>query len=137
VVTTLNGHGRGVGMTANSFSSLSLDPPLVLWSVARTAPSYSDFANADHFAINVLAADQQHLSRQFSTPQPDKFDGVRWRGGIAGVPVIDGTVATFECRTTDRHDGGDHLIVVGEVERYARRDGEPLVFHSGCYRALT
>jgi flavin reductase (DIM6/NTAB) family NADH-FMN oxidoreductase RutF len=137
VVTTRTRDGRRVGMTANSFCSLSMQPPLVLWSVARSAPSYADFAEAGHFAINVLTAGQQHLSRQFSTPCPDKFAGVAWQEGLAGVPLIDDTAAAFECRATAHYDGGDHLIVVGEVERYSRRDGEPLIFHSGRYRAVT
>jgi flavin reductase (DIM6/NTAB) family NADH-FMN oxidoreductase RutF/AraC-like DNA-binding protein len=137
VVTTRTPDGRRVGMTANSFSSLSLDPPLVLWSVAHDAPSVADFTDAQHFAINVLAADQHHLSRQFSTPQPDKFNGVGCREGIAGVPVIDGAIASFECRNLRQYDGGDHIIVVGEVARYERTGGEPLVFHSGSYRITT
>ena len=137
VVTARTSSGRSVGMTANSFTSLSLDPPLVLWSVARSAPSCADFVDASHFAINVLGADQQHTSRQFSTPQADKFDGVAWRPGVTGVPLIDGAVAAFECRAMDVHQGGDHLIIVGEVERYHWCDRDPLVFHAGRYRPLT
>jgi flavin reductase (DIM6/NTAB) family NADH-FMN oxidoreductase RutF len=137
VVTTRTPDGRRVGMTANSFSSLSLDPPLVMWSVSRAAPSFTDFASATHFAVNILSAGQHHLSRKFSTPQPDKFDGVEWREGLGGVPVIEGTIACFECRSTRQYEGGDHIIVVGEVERYCRLDGEPLVFHSGNYRVAT
>jgi len=137
VITTRTREGRRVGMTANSFSSLSLDPPLVLWSVARNAPSFADFMSCGHFAINVLAASQHHLSRQFSTAQADKFDGVACREGIAGVPVLEDTIACFECRSIRQYDGGDHVIMVGEVERYGRLEGEPLVFHSGCYRVAT
>jgi flavin reductase (DIM6/NTAB) family NADH-FMN oxidoreductase RutF len=124
-------------MTANSFCSLSLDPPLVMWSVSRAAPSFADFASAAHFAVNILSAGQHHLSRKFSTPQPDKFDGVEWREGLGGVPVIEGSIACFECRCTRQYEAGDHVIVVGEVERYCRFDGEPLVFHSGNYRIAT
>jgi len=137
VITTRTPDGRRVGMTANSFASLSLEPPLVLWSVSREAPSFADFSGASHFAVNVLAAHQHHLSRQFSTPRPDKFTGVECRDGVAGVPVIDGCIACFECRGVRQYDGGDHVIVVGEVERYGRFEGEPLVFHSGCYRIAT
>jgi flavin reductase (DIM6/NTAB) family NADH-FMN oxidoreductase RutF/2-polyprenyl-6-methoxyphenol hydroxylase-like FAD-dependent oxidoreductase len=137
VVTTRTADGRRVGMTANSFSSLSLDPPLIMWSLARSAPSFADFTSAGHFAVNVLAANQHHLSRQFSTPQSDKFDGVGCRDGVAGVPVIEGSIACFECRNLRQYDGGDHIIVVGEVEHYCRLEGEPLVFHSGCYRIAT
>jgi flavin reductase (DIM6/NTAB) family NADH-FMN oxidoreductase RutF len=134
VVTTCTVDGRRVGMTANSFSSLSLDPPLVLWSMARDAPSFADFMGAGHFAVNVLAATQHHLSRQFSTPQADKFEGVACGEGLAGVPVLEGAIACFECRSVRQYDGGDHIIMVGEVEKYCRSEGEPLVFHSGRYR---
>lgn len=137
VVTTRMPDGRRVGMTANSFSSLSLDPPLVLWSVSRNAPSFADFLSAGHFAINILGAGQHHLSRQFSTPQVDKFDGIPYRDGIGGVPVLESTIASFECRSVRQYEGGDHVILLGEVERYCRVDGEPLVFHSGCYRVAT
>lgn len=137
VITTRAIDGRRVGMTANSFSSVSLDPPLVLWSLARQAPSVADFTGASHFAINVLAAHQHHLSRQFSTPQADKFAGVDCCEGTAGVPLLDGVIARFVCRNVRQYDGGDHLIFIGEVERYDRFDGEPLVFHSGYYQVTT
>jgi len=137
VITTRAIDGRRVGMTANSFSSVSLDPPLVLWSLARQAPSVADFTGASHFAINVLAAHQHHLSRQFSTPQPDKFGGVDCCEGTAGVPLLNGVIARFVCRNVKQYDGGDHLIFIGEVERYDRFDGEPLVFHSGYYQVTT
>ncbi|MDP9607410.1 UNVERIFIED_ORG: flavin reductase (DIM6/NTAB) family NADH-FMN oxidoreductase RutF [Variovorax paradoxus] len=137
VITTRAIDGRRVGMTANSFSSVSLDPPLVLWSLARQAPSVADFTGASHFAINVLAANQHHLSRQFSTPQPDKFGGVDCCEGTAGVPLLNGVIARFVCRNVRQYDGGDHLIFIGEVERYERFDGEPLVFHSGYYQVTT
>ena len=137
VITTRGIDGRRVGMTANSFSSVSLDPPLVLWSLARQAPSVGDFTGASHFAINVLAAHQHHLSRQFSTPQADKFGGVDCCEGTAGVPLLNGVIARFVCRNVKQYDGGDHLIFIGEVERYDRFDGEPLVFHSGYYQVTT
>jgi flavin reductase (DIM6/NTAB) family NADH-FMN oxidoreductase RutF len=89
---------------------------------------------AGHFAVNVLAATQHHLSRQFSTPQADKFEGVACGAGLAGVPVLEGAIACFECRSVRQYDGGDHIIMVGEVEKYCRSEGEPLVFHSGRYR---
>lgn len=134
VVTTRTPDGRRVGMTANSFSSVSLDPPLVLWSLSRNAPSVADFTGASHFAINVLAAHQHHLSRRFATPLPDKFGGVDCCEGTAGVPLLDGAIARFVCRNVRQYDGGDHLIFIGEVERYERFDGEPLVFHAGRYQ---
>ncbi len=129
--------GRRIGMTVNSFSSVSLDPPLVLWSISRSAPSFADFSEASHFAINVLAANQHHLSRQFSTPLPDKFAGVECTEGAAGCPLLKGATAHFVCRKMREFDGGDHVIFLGEVEDYKWTEGEPLVFHSGRYHVTT
>ena len=136
VVTTCQG-SRRAGITVNAFCSVSLDPPLVLWSLSRQAPSFSDFTHATHFAVNVLAAGQHHLSRQFSTPLPDKFSGVEFVEGPAGVPLLSGVNAHFVCRNVRQYDGGDHVIFLGEVEDYKYSDGEPLVFHSGRYRLAT
>lgn len=135
VVTTVSADGRKVGMTANSFTSVSMDPPLVLWCPSKRAPSLGDFEDSTHFAINILASDQHVLSRQFATPATDKFAGVETADGIAGVPLLEGAVATFQCRTVARHDAGDHVIYVGEVESYKHHDGAPLVFHGGKYHA--
>ncbi|MFE4197004.1 flavin reductase [Paenarthrobacter sp. NPDC056912] len=135
VVTTVAADGRKVGMTANSFTSVSMEPPLVLWCPSKRAPSLGDFEDATHFAINILASDQHVLSRQFATPSTDKFAGAETTEGIAGVPLLDGAVATFQCRTVSRHDAGDHVIYVGEVEKYNNDGGAPLIFHSGKYHA--
>jgi flavin reductase (DIM6/NTAB) family NADH-FMN oxidoreductase RutF len=137
VVTTRALDGRRVGVTVNSFSSVSLNPPLILWSLSRQAPSFPDFARATHFAVNVLEAKQHHLSRQFSTPLPDKFAGVEWVEGLAGVPLLNGAIAQLICRKVKEYDGGDHEIFLGEVEEYRWAEGEPLVFHSGRYRVTT
>lgn len=137
VVTTRASDGRNVGVTVNSFSSVSLDPPLILWSLARQAPSVADFTSATHFAVNVLEVHQHHLSRQFSTPMPDKFAGVEFAEGVGGVPLLQGAIAHFVCRSVRQYDGGDHVIIVGEVEEYKCHEGEPLVFHSGRYRIAT
>ncbi len=137
VVTARAGDGRRIGVTANSFTSLSLDPPLVLWCLAKSAPSLPEFLESSHFAVNVLAADQHHLSRQFSTPAPDKFAGVPATEGPGGVPLLDGVIARFTCRHLRNHDGGDHVIFIGEVERFEEFEAEPLVFHSGFYRVAT
>ncbi|MGC5224743.1 flavin reductase [Micromonospora sp. DT81.3] len=134
VVTTLNPHGDNVGVTANSFASVSMDPPLVLWCPGRHLRSLGDFERATHYAINVLASDQHPLSRQFASAATDKFQGVPVTEGIAGVPLIADAIATFECRTVARHDAGDHVIYIGEVERYSYRPDSPLVFHGGGYR---
>jgi flavin reductase (DIM6/NTAB) family NADH-FMN oxidoreductase RutF/2-polyprenyl-6-methoxyphenol hydroxylase-like FAD-dependent oxidoreductase len=137
IVTCLGPGEEQVGMTANSFTSVSLDPPLVLWCPAKSASSTPSFTAASHFAVNILGADQHHLSRRFATPADDKFDGVPARAGLSGAPLLDGTVATFECRTVAVHDAGDHLIMLGEVERFDTPGGPPLVFHSGLYHLAT
>jgi flavin reductase (DIM6/NTAB) family NADH-FMN oxidoreductase RutF/flavin-dependent dehydrogenase len=137
VITTRDAEGRRVGLTANSFTSLSLDPPLVLFCLDRGAPSLPAFLDCTHFGVNVLAADQHHLSRQFATPSMDKFAGVEALDGPGGVPLLEGVIARFTCRNTAHHEGGDHLIFVGEVEDYEAFEGEPLVFHSGFYRVAT
>jgi len=137
VVTARASDGRRVGVTVNSFSSVSLNPPLVLWSLSRQTPSFADFTNATHFAVNVLEAHQHHLSRQFSTPLPDKFVGVEFSEPSSGVPILKGVIAQFICRKVRQYDGGDHVIFLGEVEHYKYNDGEPLVFHSGRYRIAT
>ena len=137
VITALAPDGRQIGVTANSFTSVSLDPPIVSWCQAKKAPSLPDFEATTHFAVNVLAADQHHLSRQFATPSQDKFAGVDTLRGTAGVPLIEGTVARFSCRTLRRVEAGDHVIFLGEVERYEAEPDEPLVFHSGYYHVAT
>ena len=137
MVTTRVADGRPLGLTVNSFSSVSLNPPLILWSLSRQAPSFLEFCRATHFAVNVLEARQHHLSRQFSTPLPDKFAGVEFVDGPGRVPLLSGAIAQFICRTVKQYDGGDHVIFLGEVEEYRYAEGEPLVFHSGRYRVAT
>jgi len=145
VVTTEDAAGRRWGMTANSFTSVSLNPPLVLWAGAKSSPSLPAFQDATHFAVNVLAFDQHHLSRQFSTSGADKFDGVTLvpRDQVANPdsdvrpPILEGTVAHFVCRKTQQVDAGDHVVLFGEIEEYDAPGGEPLVFHSGSYRIAT
>jgi flavin reductase (DIM6/NTAB) family NADH-FMN oxidoreductase RutF len=141
VVTAQDEAGRRWGMTANSFTSVSLNPPLVLWAAARTSPSLQAFEAAERFAVNVLASDQHHLSRQFATSGAEKFEGVELAETPAGSgvhpPVLEGAVAHFVCRKTHRVDGGDHVVFFGEVESYEAPGGEPLVFHSGAYRLAT
>jgi flavin reductase (DIM6/NTAB) family NADH-FMN oxidoreductase RutF len=137
VVTTRGADGRRVGMTANSFTSISLDPPLVMWSPSKTAPSLPAYAAASHFAVNVLASHQHHLSRQFATGADNKFAGLEVTDGIAGVPLLPDVPASFECRTVATYDAGDHVIFIGEVERYTAPGGSPLVFHSGSYQVAT
>jgi flavin reductase (DIM6/NTAB) family NADH-FMN oxidoreductase RutF len=135
VVTTVDATGQPFGMTANSFTSVSLNPPLVLWAAARSSPSLVAFEASDRFAVNVLASDQHHLSRQFSTSGGEKFDGVPLLPG--DLPLLEGTVARFVCRRTERIEAGDHVLMLGEIESYEAPGGAPLVFHSGFYRVAT
>ncbi len=135
VVTARAADGRAVGLTVNSFASLSLDPPLVLWSLANRSPSLAVFRDGARFAINVLAAGQAELARRFANPAlPDKFDGVGLRAPWHGVPLLAGTIAWFGCSTLDAIAGGDHTLFIGRVETHATSDGEPLVFHRGAFR---
>lgn len=137
IVTTRTADGRAVGLTINSFASLSLDPALVLWSLVEHSPSLAAFRDAPHFAISVLAGEQQALAQRFATAGlPDKFDGVPVREAPEGPPVIEGALATLVC-AADRHvPAGDHLLLIGRVMRMDRRDGEPLVFHRGRFAAI-
>jgi flavin reductase (DIM6/NTAB) family NADH-FMN oxidoreductase RutF len=128
-VDTLEGP---MGFTANSFSSVSLDPPLVLWSPARASSRYPYYAAAAHFTIHVLGAEQDDLSRRFSRGGAG-FDGLARETTPEGVPVIPGALARFDCAHHASHDGGDHLIVVGRVLRAAFRDGPPLLFSQGGF----
>lgn len=125
--------GEIVGMTANSFSSVSLDPPLVLWSIVREAKSLPVFLQASHFAINILSEEQLDHSNRFSKPGSDKFAEVAWHPGVGGAPVLEGTAGVFECSRHAEHDGGDHIIMVGKVERFARYERPGLVFARGRY----
>jgi 3-hydroxy-9,10-secoandrosta-1,3,5(10)-triene-9,17-dione monooxygenase reductase component len=136
IVTCRDPHGRPVGLTANSFNALSLDPPLVLWSLRRLSPSIEAFTSATHFTVNVLAEDQIDLSRRFARPSHAKFDEGRWRDGQGGAPMLEGCVATFECRRHSHHEAGDHLLFIGEVERIGGSAAAPLIYHGGHYRAL-
>ena len=133
VVTALASDKRGVGMTVNSFNSVSLDPPLVLWSIDRNGSLYDAFAEAERFAVNVLGAGQIDLARRFAGVPAERFDGVEVDHGIGGVPLLKGCIACFECITRHRHSGGDHLILVGEVERFAQRPGQELLYFGGQY----
>lgn len=133
VITTRGPDGKREGLTANSFSALSLDPPLVLWSIVRKSASLAGFLASGHFAINVLASHQSDLSHRFATPNDDKFGGLEVREGFGGSPLLPGTLASFECRTEQTIEGGDHLLFVGRVHRISYRSGEPLIFNAGKY----
>ena len=135
VVTTVGADGRPMGLTVNSFASVSLDPPLVLWSLGRSSACLPAFKACSHFAINVLAAEQVELANRFAAAALDKFAHLAWTPGLGGAPLLDKCSARFECRNETHHAGGDHLIFIGRVERFERQEREPLVFHGGRYCA--
>jgi flavin reductase (DIM6/NTAB) family NADH-FMN oxidoreductase RutF len=148
VVTGLAADGRPFGLTINSFTSLSLEPPLILWSLRSESPLRRCFHGDARFAVNVLGSAQEPIARQFASPRPDRFAGIRWRPGpggprhlagaplLAGLPHLEGAVAWFDCRLRDTHDAGDHRILIGGVERFATAGGEPLLFVQGGFRPL-
>jgi len=133
-VTIVTAHVDGipVGVTANSFSSLSLDPPLVLWAIGRKSRSYAAFSVASHFAINILSDAQIEVSQRFASEAVDKFTGVQWSQGPCG-PVLSGILALLECAREAVFDGGDHIIVVGRVQRFKLYTGSPLLYVQGRY----
>jgi flavin reductase (DIM6/NTAB) family NADH-FMN oxidoreductase RutF len=135
IVTVQSDHGP-MGFTANSFASLSMDPPLVLWSPAKSSSRFAHFAGAQHYAIHVLAHDQTDLIKDFHRGGPG-FEGMSYHRNAEGVPLIPNTLARFECEQHATHEGGDHLIVVGRVLRCAMQDGAPLIFTKGRYGGFT
>ncbi len=133
VITTLTPEGKREGLTANSFAALSLEPPLVLWSLNHKAMSRQSFEQSPHFAVNVLAAHQRHVSNHFASPQADKFQDQPWQQGLGGCPVLADCLALFECRLERTVAGGDHVLFIGRIERFRWRAGDPLVFSCGQY----
>lgn len=125
-----------VGLTVNSFSSVSLDPPLVQWCIARRAASFEAFGRASHYAVHVLGADQQDLSQRFATHGIDRFEGLQLERGPQELPLIPGCVSRFVCRIAERYEGGDHLILLGEVLGFETGEASPLLYLRGQYRAL-
>jgi 3-hydroxy-9,10-secoandrosta-1,3,5(10)-triene-9,17-dione monooxygenase reductase component len=125
-------------MTTNSFTSVSLDPPMVLWSLSRAASSAPVFRDAEYFAVNILSADDHELSTHFAKQSADKFSAFagRFKPGLGGAPVLEGAAAAFECHTRHRNYGGDHIILIGNVERYTHNERAPLLFHRGKYGTL-
>lgn len=133
VVTTRGADGRDVGLTVNSFNSVSLDPPMVLWSLVKTSTSLQAFVDNGHFAVHILSDRQEAMSSRFARRDIDKFEGLEVGRGEGGVPLLDGCAARFECRIASRYAGGDHVILVGEVLRFEHFGLPPLVYHSGAY----
>lgn len=133
VITAVGRNGEPIGLTANSFNSVSLEPPLVLWSLAKKAFSLQDFVAAKHWAVHVLSAEQEGISNQFARSGQDKFAGVACVPSEHGVPLLQRCAARFECKTTFQYEGGDHIIFVGEVQQFEKNALAPLVFHAGKY----
>src|SRR5881227_923352 len=133
IITATGTDGKPYGLTCNSFASVSLNPPLILWSLGMFSQGLSVFQNASHFVVNVLGASQQALAKKFATPSEDKFAGVEWTAGLGQAPVLADSVANFQCRAVDRYYGGDHVIFLGAVEAYAYNRQEPLLFARGSF----
>lgn len=137
VITTLDHAQEPVGVTANSFNSVSLDPPLILWALRTNSFSLPAFRTSGRFAVNILTQDQKDLSSRFAKGGPDKWRGVDWREGVTGAPVFPGSAGVIECQTYSEHLAGDHMIFIGEVISFEVNDADdPLVYHRGRYRAL-
>jgi 4-hydroxyphenylacetate 3-hydroxylase, reductase component len=136
IITCVDGDGERVGLTANSFTALSLDPPLVLWSLQRASATLDAFLSTTHFAVNVLAESQVDLSRRFASSAPDKFAEGAWSQGAGGAPVLTGCAAVFECAQYAQHEGGDHVLFIGRVLHASEASIAPLVYQAGHYRLL-
>jgi flavin reductase (DIM6/NTAB) family NADH-FMN oxidoreductase RutF len=136
ILTATDAEGRPTGLTVSAFCSVSLDPPQVLVCVDHKSQSYPALRDTGRFAVNILGADHEAVSRRFATTRLDKFDAVPYQLGALGVPLIDGALAQLECRTVSQHVEGDHTILVGRVEEARNGAGEPLLYFRGKYRAL-
>ena len=137
LITLETSDGDALALTANSFSSVSLDPPLVLWNLQNNSDVFEHYAQGQYFAINILADNQQSLSDSYARKGEHSLDPDHFRRGVKGSPVINGALVSFECELEATHEGGDHLIIVGRVlEMTAADGGDPLLFFGGAYRAL-
>lgn len=136
IVTALGKDGQKIGMTANSFNSVSLDPALVLWSIAKDSSCFEDFIAAKSFAIHVLSDEQQELSNRFAKSGADKFAGIECHNGLSGVPILPHYSACFQCSLEHQYEGGDHIILVGKVIEFVDNGHNPLVFYRGQYSAI-
>jgi flavin reductase (DIM6/NTAB) family NADH-FMN oxidoreductase RutF len=137
VITALSSAGTPVGLTISSFNSVSLDPPLILWSLSLNSPSLDSFRTASHYAVNVLSTGQQEISNRFASRVGNRFADLPCRPGLGGAPLLEGCCAWFECAPEAVYPGGDHLILVGRVERFSTGTAEaPLIFHNARYHRL-
>jgi len=136
VVTVKCEDNRPCGMTVSAFSSVSLEPPLILVCIDKRASVHGYFKEGKHFAVNILAADQEVISRRFASKDEDRFNGIGYKDGITETPLLDGAIAYLECRVVHEYPGGDHTIVVGEVIHTHSTDGKPLAYFRGGYAQL-
>ncbi len=136
VATVKGADGKPHGLTVNSFTSVSLNPPLVLICIGHRAGTHGSFSHANSFAINILKDDQQEVSARFASSHPNRFEGISWETGIVGAPVLSGALGVLECDTRQKVEAGDHTILIGEVRRASAADGRPLLYFSGKYREL-
>lgn len=136
VVTTRSAAGEPVGLTVNSFNTVSLLPPLVLWSLSLRAASFDAFVQANHFVVNVLATDQVALAESFARTGGDKFSEIAWSNTFADLPLLEGTAASFTCRNAHTYPGGDHVIFLGEVVSFEQSAHKPLAYANGVYTEL-
>ena len=136
IITTLGKNGQKVGMTANSFNSVSLTPPLILWSIGKSTNCFEDFMAAEAFAVHVLAEDQQDLSNRFATTSIDRFAELECTEGFLGSPILPHYSACFQCKMSHQYEGGDHIIMLGEVIEFNDNQHQPLLFHRGNYNNL-
>ena len=137
VVTTKDANGHRHGLTVSAFCSVSLEPPLILICILKSTGSYHAFRESGFFAVNILSESQQEISNRFAAHLDDKFAGIEYREGIAGIPVLLNCLVNLECRLKNSYDGGDHTIFIGEIEEATFRDRRPLLYFHGNYRKLS
>jgi len=133
IITAMGPDGKPYGLTCNSFASVSINPPLVLWSLGMYSQGLPVFQNASHFAVNVLGTSQQALASTFAKSSVDRFAGITWKAGLGNAPLLPDCVAYFQCRAANRYYGGDHVIFLGAVEAYSYNRNEPLLFVRGGF----
>lgn len=136
VMTTLDTNGKPQGMTANSFSSVSLEPPLVSWCVGRESRLFNLFQSTHYFAVNILHRNQQSVSQLFSNSHDNKFEETPWHSGLNGLPLLDDCYCQLQCKIEHRYSAGDHVILIGRVLDFKSQPMSPLIFHGGQYQVL-
>ncbi|MEL7486920.1 MAG: flavin reductase family protein [Pseudomonadota bacterium] len=133
VISCINGAATPTAITVNSFSSVSLEPPLVMWCIDKKASAFETFYAADHYAVSVLPAGAEDVSNRFASHAPEPISDAESERWISGAPLLADRIAGFDCRVTDRHDAGDHVILVGEVLKFDCADGAPLLYYASAY----